>query len=164
MPQVLAHQTVVFLFHHAVIVFLIGTAAAQLHPDHFVFPEVHQMGIEELTAIIRMQFSYRKGHPRQDATEACFHSRLPAPQDCYPFAPESRPHREAARCSRTRLRYSRPHDAPSRSQNGLAPGCPTGCAPWGLLWSPGSLALVLSGASALCGLGVFATCAPPWSG
>jgi hypothetical protein len=48
MPQVVAHQTVVFLFHHAVIVFLIGTAAAQLHSDHFVFPEVHQMGIEEL--------------------------------------------------------------------------------------------------------------------
>src|SRR5229473_708953 len=140
-PEILTHQRVVLLLHHAIIVLVIGTAATQAHAFHLVFPEAHQVLIEELAAVVGMQFDDRKGQALQDVMEACFHGSLPSPQ----HSPR---------------RYGVLHPP----QSAPPPRCPRECDPWVLPSWPDWLAPLLSAVNASSENGMCVRCVPPSPG
>ena len=85
--QILPHQGVIFLLHIAVIILLVRAAARELDSCDFLFPEPHQMRIEELRPIIGMQLFDRKGQPLEHLIEGRFHRLLPSSQEHHALTP-----------------------------------------------------------------------------
>jgi len=52
-----------------------------------IFPEAHQVGIEELAAIVGVQFQHGEGQSLQDALKSVFHDPVAAAQHGPPLAP-----------------------------------------------------------------------------
>src|SRR5258708_1311384 len=75
-PPILTHYRYVLLLDKAIIIFLKRSAARELHSADLVLPVAHQMVIEELAAIIGMQFLHWERQARQDALKAAFHGLL----------------------------------------------------------------------------------------
>jgi hypothetical protein len=84
------HQAGILLLDKAVIIFVIGATARKLDACDLVQALAHQVLVEELGAIIWMQFEEGKRDALQDPPEAAFHCRLPSPQDRYPLTPACR--------------------------------------------------------------------------
>ncbi len=88
--EVGADERIVLLLDEAIVVLVEGPAATQLHVHDGFPPVAHQMMIEELAAVVRMQVLDREGQARQDRDKVCLHRPLSASQDRHPLAPTRR--------------------------------------------------------------------------
>jgi hypothetical protein len=73
-----------------IVVFLIGTTAAERQASDGFAPKANQVVIEKFCSVVRVQFFHRKRQALQDAAEPAFHRLLPSPQDCHPLTPPRR--------------------------------------------------------------------------
>ena len=84
--QVGAYEGGVLLFDEAVIVsfgfaqdrFVIGSAAGEMDARHFLFPESLQVVVEELGAVVRVDFEHGEGDPGEDTVATVLHNAVTA--------------------------------------------------------------------------------------
>ena len=75
------------MFHEAIVVLLVGSAAGELNALDDILPEAEQVVVEELTAVVRVDFQHWKGKSGQDTAKGIFHHQVAASQPRYPFTP-----------------------------------------------------------------------------
>jgi len=89
-PQVGPHEGGIFLLYKAIIVLVIRAGATQRQPGDFFAPEADKLVVQELAAIIGMQFAHGEREVCQNAPNAAFHRPLTAPEHSHAFAPAGR--------------------------------------------------------------------------
>jgi hypothetical protein len=87
LTKILTHQGVIFLFHHASIIFVIRTASTEPKPSDFFPPKADQMLIEKLTPVIRMQLFDWKGETMENMPKTNFHCTLTPAKHCHTLTP-----------------------------------------------------------------------------
>ena len=77
--QVAAYQGGILLFDEAIVILVVGTAAREGDAGHLLLPEAQQVGIEDFTAVVRVDFMDGEGRLRQERLEGSGNHQLTTP-------------------------------------------------------------------------------------